>query len=96
MKSQALDLFIFSDNLTSPHKHHYGGVFKRENYLCVLLKWFLLLSRHDVSEYKLKLSYKSHAQLSGQFISSIIIITIIIIIIIIIYPIKPSSASGTF
>ena len=31
MKSQALDLFIFSDNLTSPHKHHYGGIFKREN-----------------------------------------------------------------
>lgn len=61
MKSQALDLFIFSDNLTSPHKHHYSGVFKRENYLCVLLKWFLLLSRHDVSEYKLKVSYKSHA-----------------------------------
>ena len=62
MKSQALDLFIFSDNLTSPHKHHYGRVFKGENYLCVLLKWFLLLSRHDVSEYKLKLLYKSHAQ----------------------------------
>ena len=61
MKSQALDLFIFSDNLISPHKHHYGGVFKKENYLCVLLKWFLLLSRHNVSEYKLKVTYKSHA-----------------------------------
>lgn len=45
MKSQALDLFIFSDNLISPHKQHYGGVFKKENYLCVLLKWFLLFSR---------------------------------------------------
>lgn len=30
MKSQALDLFIFSDNLISPHKQHYGGVFKKE------------------------------------------------------------------